>query len=237
MTTRESPAFALLSYEARALYWMMQPLLDERGAIACGERPSEYLALVLRAPVEMTKSPLEELCRNGVFDNVGGTYFDMSFASRNGTLDVPVEMTEPLKKKKKKKNEDKDSGEKRAGRPPKDARHRPVMDAWWRQHEVFRQEKPLSDPAGAKNVSRLLSKLPPEVTVEDIEQRMKVAFADAWFKANGNLSLFCSRWNNYKPGLSLAGVSPQATVRKIMVDFDAETNERIFADGTREVAR
>jgi hypothetical protein len=72
----------------------------------------------------------------------------------------------------------------------------------------------------------------PEATPQEIERRMRIAFADPWFKQNGNLSTFVSRWSNLdRVGQTRPGdpVRLQSSAQgKRVVGYDETTGQLVY---------
>lgn len=81
---------------------------------------------------------------------------------------------------------------------PTDPRHAPFIDAWCRLWLRLRGGKYLVQPKDARAVKQLLQ-ADPAVTPGEAELRINRAFEDDWFRAHGDLQMFCSRWSTFMP--------------------------------------
>jgi hypothetical protein len=234
----EGPKLLKCSWQARGVYRLLKSHLDEDGCLDLSDLGLEAIAVIIRAPWEEIRPAVEELVRNSVLICPKPTEIRDSFFAEEqrelGPCPKPVSDNSGRRRKKKEEEDKKPSG----GRPPGDARHRPMIDLFWNLWSQLRGGKYDVQPADAKAVQRFL-KSHPDVSLEEIERRMRLAFADRWFAQSGNLSTFCSRWSNFDRVIGFPG-SPAAPIpkpRKTVVHFDPETNELTYSDGTKEIAK
>jgi hypothetical protein len=96
-------------------------------------------------------------------------------------------------------------------RPKKEAdpRHKATIELWCRLWKSLRGgEYHVSGAKDGAAVKRLLSYQ--EATDAEIEKRIRHAFTDQWFRSNGTLAVFVSRWSTLeKPSVNIQPEKPR----------------------------
>jgi hypothetical protein len=207
------------SWQARGLYRILQTRMNADGHLALGKQGLPNLALAVGAKWEEIENYVQELINAGFLvqesDGVSDPFFhekQRAVSSESGNAETHrVERGEEKREKKK------------PGRPPGDARHRPMIDLFFNLWAELRGgDKYETQTADVASVSRFL-KSHPDTTLEEMERRMRLAFADRWFLQNGTLAHFISRWANFDRVVGFpGGTASKPRPRAIGVDASGQ---------------
>jgi hypothetical protein len=189
------------SWQSRGLYRILQTRMNAEGHLALGKQGLPNLALAVGAKWEEIENYVQELINAGFL-----------VQKSDGNAETHrVERGEEKREKKK------------PGRPPGDARHRPMIDLFFNLWAELRGgDKYETQTADVASVSRFL-KSHPDTTLEEMERRMRLAFADRWFLQNGTLAHFISRWANFDRVVGFpGGTASKPRPRAIGVDASGQ---------------
>lgn len=226
------------SWQARGLYRLLQTKADN-GVIRLGRHGLEGLSLVVGAPWNEIEKFVQEIISAGIFvtnfDAIFDTQNPEAMRALNGAPVPDAEIPAPKNKNEKEIEKKK----KKRGRPPADSRHNAMIDLFFSLWlELRGGDKYEVQARDAAAVSRFL-KGHPETTLQEIERRMRLAFATPWFCQNGDIAIFVSQWSKYDRVIGFPGrftPVPQPATTVTDVGFDPITNEVLRSDGTRRPA-
>jgi hypothetical protein len=194
MPVHETADFLAMSWQARGLYRLIVTKLDRNGRLDLGKQGLPGVAHYVGAPWSEIEPFLNEIVRNGVLDNSDSTaLIDPRFAETQRRVIADSSETPSIEESREEENRKKKT--KKPGRPPADPRHQPMINLFFRLWAELRGGKYEVSGADAKAVYRFL-KGHPDATLEEMERRMRIAFADRFFAQNGSVAWFCSKWKN-----------------------------------------
>lgn len=205
MPVHETADFLAMSWQARGLYRLIATKLDRSGRLDLGRQGLPGVAHYIGAEWSEIEPFLSEIVRNGILDNSDTTVLvDPTFSDVQRGVTSDLSENAPIEESRREESRENKTNRRR-GRPPSDPRHRPFIDLfftlWAEARGGGRYEVSGAD---AKAVYRFL-KDHPDVTAEEFERRLRIAFGMTWFAQNGTLAFFCPKWSSYDRVVAIRG--------------------------------
>jgi hypothetical protein len=192
----ESPKLLTLSWQARGLYRLLKSHWNEEGRIDLGELGLPVVAVLLRTQWDEIAPFVTELLDHKMILRTNLLTICDPYFLESTQGDTESHKIAKNKKKNKKEEEEINTTEPRKRGRPGSPLHQATIDKFWTLWTELRGGTYDVQPKDGRAVSYFLRRHP-DLSLEEIERRMRCAFADPWFLRAGDLTIFFSNWSKY----------------------------------------